>query len=95
MMCSIEELGSSREMYPDAPGESGIYILPQDSVPGADALEILGLHDVVHEYEITSNRVDCYSVIGIAREAAATFRLPFHPPVVKEDGKQAKTSTIT
>lgn len=85
MMCSIEELGSSREMYPDAP-ESGIYILPQDSVPGADALEILGLHDVVHEYEITSNRVDCYSVIGIAREAAATFRLPFHPPVVKETG---------
>ncbi len=87
MMCSIEELGSSREMYPDAP-ESGIYILPEDSEPGADALEILGLHDVVHEYEITSNRVDCYSVIGIAREAAATFRLPFHPPVVKETGNQ-------
>ena len=76
MMCSIEELGSNREMYPDAP-ESGIYILPADSVPGADAVELLGLHDVVHEYEITSNRVDCYSVIGIAREAAATFRLPF------------------
>ena len=85
MMCSIEELGSSREMYPDAP-ESGIYILPQDAQPGADAVEILGLHDVVFEYEITSNRVDCYSVIGIAREAAATFGKPFCPPVVKETG---------
>lgn len=85
MMCSIEELGSSREMYPDAP-EMGIYILPADSVPGADAVELLGLHDVVHEYEITSNRVDCYSVVGIAREAAATFRLPFHPPVVAKTG---------
>ena len=85
MMCSIEELGSSREMYPDAP-ESGIYILPQDAQPGEDAVEILGLHDVVFEYEITSNRVDCYSVIGIAREAAATFGKPFCPPVVKETG---------
>ncbi len=87
MMCSIEELGSSRDMYPDAP-ESGIYILPPDSVPGSDAIELLGLHDVVHEYEITSNRVDCYSVVGIAREAAATFRLPFHPPVVTKTGNQ-------
>ncbi|MDO4296575.1 MAG: phenylalanine--tRNA ligase subunit beta [bacterium] len=85
MMCSIEELGSSKDMYPDAP-ESGIYILPQDAEVGADAVELLGLHDVVFEYEITSNRVDCYSVIGIAREAAATFRKPFCPPVVKETG---------
>ncbi len=85
MMCSIEELGSSREMYPDAP-ESGIYILPKDSVPGSDAVELLGLRDVNFEYEITSNRVDCYSVIGIAREAAATFRKPFHPPVVARTG---------
>lgn len=85
MMCSIEELGSSRDMYPNAP-ETGIYILPADAVPGADAVELLGLHDVVFEYEITSNRVDCYSVIGIAREAAATFRKEFCPPVVKETG---------
>ena len=46
---------------------------------GADAIEVLGLHDVVFEYEITSNRVDCYSVIGIAREAAATFRKEILP----------------
>lgn len=85
MMCSIEELGSSRDMYPDAP-ELGIYILPEDTPVGADAVEVLGLHDVVFEYEITSNRVDCYSVVGLAREAAATFRKEFHPPVVKETG---------
>ncbi|MBE7721308.1 MAG: phenylalanine--tRNA ligase subunit beta [Lacrimispora celerecrescens] len=85
MMCSIEELGSSSEMYPDAP-ESGIYILPEDTKTGADAIEVLGLHDSVFEYEITSNRVDCYSVIGIAREAAATFQKPFVPPVVNATG---------
>ncbi|MBS5065160.1 MAG: phenylalanine--tRNA ligase subunit beta [Hungatella hathewayi] len=85
MMCSIEELGSSREMYPNAP-ESGIYILPADTKVGADAVEVLGLRDTVFEYEITSNRVDCYSVIGIAREAAATFDKKFVPPVVTETG---------
>ena len=85
MMCSIEELGSSRDMYPLAP-ESGIYILPEDAPVGADAIEVLGLHDTVFEYEITSNRVDCYGVIGIAREAAAAFRKEFYPPVVKETG---------
>ncbi len=82
MMCSIEELGSTREMYPDAP-ESGIYILPADVKPGEDAIALLGLRDTVFEYEITSNRVDCYSVLGIAREAAITFRKPFIPPVVE------------
>ena len=80
MMCSIEELGSSRDMYPDAP-EFGIYIFPENTEVGADAVEVLGLHDVVFEYEITSNRVDCYSIIGIAREAAATFGKKFVPPV--------------
>ncbi|MBP5415839.1 MAG: phenylalanine--tRNA ligase subunit beta [Lachnospiraceae bacterium] len=81
MMCSIEELGSDRNMYPEAP-ENGIYIFPEDTPVGADAIELLGLHDVVFEYEITSNRVDCYSVLGIAREAAATFDKPFVAPVV-------------
>lgn len=85
MMCSIEELGADCDMYPDAP-ESGIYLLPKDSVPGEDAVAVLGLRDVVFEYEITSNRVDCYSVVGIAREAAATFRKPFVPPVVTATG---------
>ena len=58
---------------------------------GADAVELLGLRDTVFEYEITSNRVDCYSVLGIAREAAVTFGKPFIPPVeeVKESGGNA------
>ncbi len=85
MMCSIEELGSNRDMYPEAP-EEGIYIFPEDAKVGADAVEALGLNDVVFEYEITSNRVDCFSVVGIAREAAATFGKEFHPPVVTETG---------
>ena len=85
MMCSIEELGSSRDMYPEAP-EYGIYIFPEDAVVGESAVKALGLDDVVFEYEITSNRVDCYSVIGIAREAAATFHKEFKPPVVTAAG---------
>ncbi|MBO5326085.1 MAG: phenylalanine--tRNA ligase subunit beta, partial [Lachnospiraceae bacterium] len=89
MMCSIEELGSDRNMYPEAP-EYGIYIFPADTKIGADAIAELGLRDTVFEYEITSNRVDCYSVLGIAREAAATFRKPFVAPevVVKENGEK-------
>jgi len=82
MMCSIEELGSTNEMYPDAP-EDGIYILKEDAVIGSDAIELLGLRDSVFEYEITSNRVDCFGVIGIAREAAATFKKEFKPPVIE------------
>lgn len=85
MMCSIEELGSSREFYPEAP-EYGIYIFPEDAVVGESAIRALGLDDTIIEYEITSNRVDCYSVIGIAREAAATFHKKFCPPQVKETG---------
>ncbi len=101
MMCSVEELGTDANAYPDAP-EYGIYIFPEyigamteeetkagaaenahPVLPGMDALDVLGLHDSVFEYEVTSNRVDCYSVIGIAREAAATFNIPFVPPVVE------------
>ena len=85
MMCSIEELRSNRDMYPEAP-EYGIYIFQKDVEVGSSAISALGLDDVVFEYEITSNRVDCYSVIGIAREAAATFRKKFHPPVVTPTG---------
>ncbi|MDY5701599.1 MAG: phenylalanine--tRNA ligase subunit beta [Lachnospiraceae bacterium] len=82
MMCSIEELGSTRDYYPEAP-EEGIYIFEEDVEVGSDAIEVLGLRDTVFEYEVTSNRVDCYSVLGIAREAAATFHKPFKAPVVE------------
>ena len=85
MMCSIEELGSSRDMYPEAP-EYGIYIFNKDVKPGDDAVEALGLRDAVVEFEITSNRVDCFSMIGMAREAAATFKKDFFPPVVTKTG---------
>lgn len=87
MMCSIEELGSSRDMYPDAP-ENSIYIFKNrdDIKPGDDAIKALGLDDAVIEYEITSNRVDCFSILGIAREAAVTFGKPFCPPVVEPTG---------
>ena len=91
MMCSIEELGSSKDMYPDAP-ENGIYILPESAEVGADAVEALGLHDTVFEYEITSNRVDCYSVLGIAREAAVTFDKPFYAPEVVVKENEQKTA---
>lgn len=91
MLCSIEELGSSKEMYPDAP-EDGIYILKTDAQVGADAIEYLGLKDSVFEYEVTSNRPDCFSVLGIAREAAATFEKKFVPPVldVKANSEDVK-----
>lgn len=85
MMCGIEELGATRDMYPEAP-ENGIYVFPKDQAAelslGSDAMEALGLHDTNFEYEITSNRVDCYSMLGIAREAAVTFGDKFVPPVV-------------
>lgn len=85
MMCSIEELGSTRDLYPEAP-ENGIYIFEKDVNPGDDAVEALGLRDAVVEFEITSNRVDCFSMVGMAREAAATFRKDFYPPVVTATG---------
>lgn len=90
MMCSIGELGSSKDFYPDA-AEDGIYILSdnenyKDAPIGSSAVELLGLNDVVVEYEVTSNRVDCFSIIGIAREAAATFRKPFVLPEIKPVG---------
>lgn len=85
MLCSIEELGSTKDMYPEAP-ENGIYIFEKDALVGESAVKALGLNDVVFEYEITSNRVDCFGVLGIAREAAATFGKEFVPPVITVTG---------
>lgn len=91
MMCSIIELGSDSNMFPDA-DEDGIYILKDDAPVGADAVSYIGLDDTIIEYEVTSNRVDCFSVLGIGREAAATFGLPFAPPQVPETGNSEKAS---
>ncbi len=91
MMCSIEELGSDKNAYPLAP-ENGIYIFDEATIEelnlkvGDSAISALGLDDVIVEYEITSNRVDCYSVIGIAREAAAVFDKPFVVKAPKATG---------
>ncbi len=96
MMCGIEELGATGDMYPEAP-ENGIYVFPKEQEAeltlGADAIEALGLHDTNFEYEITSNRVDCYSILGIAREAAVTFDKPFVPPVVSVKHEGAKDTS--
>ena len=98
MMCAIEELGSTRELYPEAP-EDGVYIFPEDAgvKPGDDAVQALGLDDTNVEYEITSNRVDCFSIIGMAREAAVTFDLPLELPevTVKEEGEEKSSDYIS
>lgn len=91
MICSIEEMGSSRDVFPEAP-EYGIYVFDEAADPevGSDAIAALGFHDTVVEYEVTSNRVDCYSILGIAREAAATFDKPFVFPAVQPTGNDEK-----
>ena len=85
MMLALVDVCLTSVMFPEAP-EYGIYIFPDSAVVGESAIKALGLDDVVFEYEITSNRVDCYSVLGIAREAASTFRKKFVPPVVTVKG---------
>ncbi|MCL2353033.1 MAG: phenylalanine--tRNA ligase subunit beta [Defluviitaleaceae bacterium] len=72
MLCSVEELGYTRSDFPEAP-EDGIYIFEEPQTLGMDARVALGILEDVIEFEITSNRADCYSVIGLAREAAATL----------------------
>ncbi len=86
MMCSIGELGFTKNDYPEAP-EDGIYIFEKEYAPGSDVKSILEIDDDVVEFEITSNRPDCFSIVGLAREAAATYRLPFKYPdiSVKEE----------
>ncbi len=65
MMCSVEELGYTRNDYPEAP-EHGIYIFSEEQTPGDDVKSILEIDDDVVEFEITSNRPDCFSKIGRA-----------------------------
>lgn len=87
MFCSIAELGLTTHDMPDAI-EDGILILNNYPVkPGEDIRDALMLRDRAVEFEITPNRPDCLSVIGLAREAAATFNRPLtlHSPEVKEN----------
>ena len=87
MMCGIGELCSNPSLYRSENEEDGLYIFSDDAKVGSDAIKELGLDDVAIEYEITSNRVDCFSIIGLAREAAATFRLPLNIDKIKKNGK--------
>ena len=84
MLCSLKELGLTLGDFPYAE-EDGIWILQEDCQPGDDINTVIGNDDTVVEFEITNNRPDCYSIIGLAREAAAAFALPMHhhTPVVK------------
>ena len=77
MLCSLGELGLDTHDYPYAI-EDGIFIMQEPCEPGEDIRKVLGLGDSVVEFEITNNRPDCLSVIGLAREAAATFGADFH-----------------
>lgn len=80
MMCSTDELGISKERA------TGILILPDDTPIGEDITKTLGLDESVAEFEITSNRPDCMSIIGLARESAATFGRDFKVPEIKPTG---------
>ena len=84
MLCSLKELNLTLNDFPYAI-EDGIWILEEDCKPGDDINAVIGNNDTVVDFEITNNRPDCYSVIGLAREAAAAFNLPMrhHEPVVK------------
>jgi len=86
MMCSYQELGMSLNDFPGA-CEHGILVL-DEGAPGEDIRPLIGLKDTVVEFEITPNRPDCLSVIGLAREAAATFDTPLnlHKPAVRGAG---------
>lgn len=82
MMCSLAELGLTVHDFPYAI-EDGIMDIHEDCKPGDDIRDALGLNDTCVEFEITSNRPDCLSVIGLAREAAATFGKELHLPEPK------------
>ena len=85
MLCSFAELGLTQNDLPDAYAD-GIWILnDEDCKPGDDINLVIGNDDTIVDFEITNNRPDCYSIIGLAREAAAAFDKPMrhHEPVVK------------
>ena len=87
MLCSLSELGLTVNDFPYAI-EDGIFLIEEDCRIGQDIQSAIGLNDASVEFEITSNRPDCLSVIGLARETAATYDVPLklHTPVVKGSG---------
>ena len=83
-ICTLADLHAQQAEFPHCIPD-GIFILNEDCKPGDDLKPVIGADDHVVEFEITPNRPDCLSVIGLAREAAATFNAPLtlHDPVVK------------
>ena len=89
MLCSAEELGFEDKVVPVA-HKDGIWILEGGYEPGQDFAEALGLRQAVVDFEITPNRPDCLAMVGMAREASATFKKPFTYPdtdIKDENGK--------
>ena len=87
MLCSLKELDLDKNDFPYAE-EDGIFILQEDCKPGDDIKSVIGFDDTVFEFEITNNRPDCFSIIGLARESAVTFgtELKLKTPKVKGSG---------
>ncbi|MEG1996337.1 MAG: phenylalanine--tRNA ligase subunit beta [Oscillospiraceae bacterium] len=85
MLCSVGELNLTVNDFPYAT-EDGIFLIEEDCLVGQDICSAIGLDDTTVEFEITSNRPDCLSVIGLARETATTYNVPLklHTPVIKE-----------
>ena len=84
MLCGLEELGLSQGDFPYAITD-GIFIIEEPCEIGEDINTVIGNDDTIVDFEITNNRPDCYSIIGLARESAAAFGLPMrhHEPVVQ------------
>ena len=86
MLCSADELGiDSKLLLPEQ--RNGIFILPADTPIGVDVKEVLGLNDTVIDIDLTSNRADCFSIIGLAREISAITGCPLKMPAM--DVKEA------
>ena len=91
MLCSLGELGLTKHDFPYAI-EDGIFLIEEDCKPGQDIHEAIGLNDTSVEFEITSNRPDCLSVVGLAREAAVTFGKPLNLKAPEFHGSEDKLS---
>ena len=87
-ICTLADLHAEQREFPNCIPD-GIFILQEDCQPGDDIKSVVGLDDHVVEFEITPNRPDCLSVIGLAREVSATFDVPMtlHEPMVKGGGE--------
>ena len=94
MLCSADELRLDLENLPEEQ-KTGIYILPEDTAVGVPAKDVLGLDDVVLEFELTANRGDCFSVFGLVREAAVlTGNAPKWPEIKVREDDAAKAADM-